>query len=64
MCVVESDFILVQWIGIDLVIVQRSKMTCFSLPIENNWVFVWRHRTRLGIRVGIRLELISVMGSK
>ena len=39
-------------------------MTCFSLRIENNWVFVSRHRNRFDIRIGIRIELIAMMGSK
>ena len=60
--VVENDFISVWWIGIDLVFMQRPKMTC-SCRIEINWVFVSGHRNGLDVRVGIEIHSISVMGS-
>ena len=35
-----------------------------SFWIEINWLFVSGHRNRLDIRVGIKIDMISVMGSK
>ena len=39
-------------------------MASSSVRIEINSVFVSGHRNRLHIRVGIGIDLISVMGSK
>ena len=64
MWIVENYFISLWWIRIDLMCVLRSKMTGFSVIIEINWVFVSGHRNRHDVRVGIEIDLISVMGSK
>ena len=40
------------------------KRLVFSVRIEINWGFVAGHRNRLDIRVEIKINLISVMGSK
>ena len=39
-------------------------MTCFSVWIEMNSVFVSGHRNRVDVRVGIEIYMMSVMGSK
>ena len=39
-------------------------MTCFSVWNEKNSILVLEYRNRLDIRVGIEIDLISVMGSK
>ena len=36
----------------------------FCVSIENNWLIVSGHRNRLDTRLGIKIDLISVMGSK
>ena len=43
----------------DLVSVWRSKLSCFSVWIEINSVFVSGHRNRLDIKVGIESDLVS-----
>ena len=53
---VENNIISGWWIGIDLVLVQRSKTTFFSARIEINWVFMSEHRNRLDIRAGIKID--------
>ena len=60
--VVENDLISVWWINIDLVLCSGQKFLIFSVRIEIKWVFVSRHRNELDIRVGIKIDMISVMG--
>ena len=62
MWTIENDLNSVWWIGIDLVFVKLSKTT-FSVRIEISGAFVSGHRKWLDIRVGIKMDLISVMGS-
>ena len=59
--VVENDFISVWWFGINLVVCSGRKRLVFSVRIKINWVFVSGHRNRLDIRVGIKIDFISVM---
>ena len=40
------------------------KWLVFRVRFESNWVFVSGHRNRLDSRIGIEIDLISVMGSK
>ena len=64
MWVVENDFILVWQIGVGLVSMKRSKITFVSFRIEINWAFVSGHRNRLDVRLRIKSNLISAIGSK
>ena len=50
--------------GIIYFLCSGRKRLVFSVRIEIIWVLVSGHRNRLAIRAGIKVDLISVMGSK
>ena len=59
------DLIFVWVVQIDLVFVWQSKMTCFfRVWVEIDGGFMLWHRSRVDIRVGIDIDLISMVGSK
>ena len=69
---IETDLISVWGMGIDLISFKGSELTwllcasrkllVFSLLTEINSIFESEHRNRLDIRVGIEINLISVIG--
>ena len=61
--VIENDFTSVWRIGIDLILCSGRKLLVFRVRIEISWVIVSGHRNRHDIRVGIQIDIISVMGS-
>ena len=62
--VVEIDLISVSGSELAWFFMSRSKMTCLQFLDRKYLGFRSGHRYGLDIRVGIEMDLISVMGSK
>ena len=61
--VIENFIISVWWIAIDLVLCRGRKRLDLESTSKLAVFFVSGHRNRLDVRVGIKIDLISAMGS-